>query len=489
MHVNIPNDFYLCILSILILSSGAIFALMQRVFPGTKKIISPESLQLFILAAALTCSFQSHPYKEYLGGSFVSGHLTQLAHILILSVSLFISLLFRYHPLREAFFKEESSFLYLIITAGLLVFTSTHDLVTLLVALEISSLGGYTILGYLDPNRKSLEGAIKYFILGSVATAFILFGFGFLYASSGALSLKLIAFSPASSTIWFKGGFLLFFFGLCFKLALAPFHLWTPDAYESAPTGISALLATSFKTAIVILLLRMAPLFFHLDLKLWVLPLSVLIFLSVIIGNIMALSQTSIKRILAYSSVAHSAFIALALCSLSRSFDAHLNLFFYLFSYTLASLLAFGSLMFMEVKENQNLSLEEVKGYSKKNKWLSFTLSFALLSLAGLPPTIGFLGKLFVFKGAIQQNLFFLTITAILGSCISLFYYLRIIVCLYMEEEDKTVLHRPKSGSNVSYILLGIPLISAIFLGTIFPQKIFDKINPRHKVESSKNKP
>lgn len=487
MQINISIDFYTSALSIFILSFGAIFALMQSVFPSSKKILSLENTQILFLGAALFVCFLDHPYKEYLGGSFIFDPITRLAHILILLVSLFISILFRYHPLKDKFFKEEASFLYLVVTTGMLIFTASHDFITLLVALEISSLGGYTLIGYLDPNRKSLEGAIKYFILGSVATAFILFGISFIYAASGSLNISEIINGMESlvHTSWLRGGLLLLLAGLSFKLALAPFHLWTPDAYEGAPTGITALMATSFKTIIVFLILRLLPIFETQGQNFWSSFFSILVCLSIATGSLMALIQISIKRTLAYSSIAHSGYMAIILCYLSSQGDANQTLVFYLASYILASLIAFGSLMFMEKENNQNLSLNDLKGYSRKSPWLSFSLSFSLLSLAGLPPTIGFLGKLFLFKGAMEKGLFFVVLGAILGHAISLYYYLRIMVHMYMEKEDEKNIYAARKPHKKAY-LIAIPLVVSVLLGTLLPQKFFDLLQTKEKNSSVK---
>lgn len=481
--IEIPKDFYLAALSIFILSFGSIFALMQRVFPKSKKILSTENTQTIFLALSLLASTFFSSYQEFLNESFVSGQLTQVSHILILSVSLFISLLFRYHPLRKEFFQDEVSFLYMLITIGMLIFVSSHDLVTLLIGLEISSLGIYTLIGYLDPNRKSLEGAIKYFILGSVATAFLLFGMGLVYASCGSLNIQELLYktNKLNNFIWLQAGLLFLISGFGFKLALVPFHMWTPDAYESAPTGITTLMATSFKTIIVILLLRLSPFATTIGSMQWIPSLSLLACLSILIGNIMALIQISLKRTLAYSSIAHSGYIAIGLCCLSQQAAPHRAILFYLVSYIVASLLSFGSLMFMETTKGQNLSLDDVKGYGKKNPWLAFTLSFSLISLAGLPPTVGFLGKLFVFEAALENSQFVLIFIAVLGSAISLYYYLRVIVYMYMHEAEEQDINTINPEKRRSSYLLAFPLALAILLGTLLPQSFFDYMEPKVK--------
>ncbi len=479
MHLVIPKEFYFSTLSVLILVLGSLVALMQRDKVSKNYVTLVELTQVFFLSASLCACFFNQYYGEFLGGAFFFSRLTKVVHILILSVSLFISLLFLSHPERKSFFRPEISFLYQLITAGMLVFTASYDLVTLLISLEISSLGVYTLIGYLNPGRKSLEGAMKYFLLGSLATAFLLLGISFVYASAASLNIKeiMVFVRTFSQPIWFHGGLLLMVLGFAFKLALVPFHFWAPDAYESAPTGITAFMATGFKIIIIAVLLRLFPLFQLLSSSSWAPLFSILVGLSIIVGNILALSQFSVKRTLAYSSIAHSGYMAIALCALSTGGTLP-SLLFYLVSYVLASLLAFGALMSMETKENQNLSLDDLKGYGRKNPMVAFLLSFSLFSLAGLPPTVGFLGKLFIFSSALKGNLFPLVLIAVLGSAISLYYYLRIIVHMYMKEEDFSCLYPAAVSKKKSYLLI-LPFLVALLLGTIWPQKFFDTLSPK----------
>lgn len=480
MHLVIPKEFYFSTLSVLILVLGSLVALMQREKVSKNHLNFVELTQIFFLSASLcVCCFNEY-YGEFLGGAFFFSRLTKVVHILILCTSLFISLLFLSHAERKNFFRPEVSFLYQLITAGMLVFTASYDFVTLLISLEISSLGIYTLIGYLSPGRKSLEGAMKYFLLGSLATAILLLGIGFVYASAASLNIKeiMVFVRTFSQPIWFHGGLLLIVLGLAFKLALVPFHFWAPDAYESAPTGVTAFMATGFKIIIIAVLLRFFPLFQLLSSSSWVSFFSILVGLSILVGNILALSQFSVKRTLAYSSIAHSGYMAIALCALATGGTLP-SLLFYLVSYVLASLLAFGSLMFMETKENQNLSLDDLKGYSRKSPGVAFLFSFALFSLAGLPPTVGFLGKLFIFSSALKAKLFPLVLIALLGSVISLYYYLRIIVHMYMNEEDSSCLYPASSPEKRPYLLM-LPLLIALLLGTVWPQKFFDTLSPKN---------
>ena len=258
-----------------------------------------------------------------------------------MGTSLFISLVFYRHPLKKFFFSEKVTFFYFTTLIGFLLFTSSKDLVSLFISLEISTLGISILLSFLDPNRKSLEGSFKFFIMGLISSTFILLGVAFLYASTGSLILNEIFFniSEIKNFNWFFAGTGFIFCGLFSKLALAPFHSWMPDSYESGPTGITALLATSYKNVILVFLLRLIPLLNILNLEFVIKILSVFITVSFTLGSLMPLAQISIKRLFAYTSINHNAFFALGLLCIRHNSEIIPVLLCYVFGYTLITLI------------------------------------------------------------------------------------------------------------------------------------------------------
>jgi NADH-quinone oxidoreductase subunit N len=361
----------------------------------------------------------------------------------------------------------------------MMVMVSSTDLITLFVGLELSSIGIYILVGYIFPNRASLEGAVKYLILGAFATAFLLFGFGLLYAASGTMDLMELSQKLAhEGDIWMKMGILFTLVGVAFKLALFPFHMWAPDAYESAPTGITALMASSVKIMILILALRIShglPIYYEQ----WYPILFVLSVLSMIGGNILALVQTSVKRMLAYSSIAHSGYMAIVLCVLHNSNAfAYQAILFYLIGYTLSTILAFGTLMWLEDTERQNIQLQDLRGLTKTHPWAALALSIAMFSFAGMPPTVGFFAKFFVFNAALQGNLYWLVIMGVVGSIISLYYYLRVIVTMYMQKIDASHNSLSTKTSSVTAWILVSTCIAIIIFGTIMPEHILISLKP-----------
>ena len=365
---------------------------------------------------------------------------------------------------------------------GMLVMISSFDLITIYVGLEISSIGIYALVGYINPSRASLEGGMKYFVLGSLSSAFLLFGFGLLYLSFGTLNLaemltKLYQYFEFKA--WINTGILLVLIGLAFKLALFPFHMWAPDVYESAPTGITGFMATTMKVMIILVIMRFSALGSITSFHQWLPAMFFMAAASMLVGNVLALVQTNIKRTIAYSAIAHSGYIAIGLCAMgSLQVLPYKAVLFYLIIYCTTSLLAFGCLMFMETNTRENIHLSHLKGLAQKRPWLCLAFSIALLSFAGLPPTVGFLGKFFIFNEAIKGQLFPLVIIGVIGSVISLYYYLRIIVYMYMHQPSPDTIETKQEQPLLLQNLMVLPFALLLLVGTLFPAPIMKYLDP-----------
>lgn len=479
MNFSLPHigpEFYVAALPVLILSLGSVFAMLQGVYKNIGSENAVFGVLVLALLGALTGVFLGQPTGEatYLDGAYLAGALGKVGQTLILTIALVITLAYRETFLRQKFFRGEITSLFMMIVAGMLVMVASEELVTLFVGLELSSIGLYAVVGYLNPSRRSQEGAIKYFVLGSFASAILLFGFGLLYASTGSLRLSEIAEAVPKllDHNWVRLGVLFTLAGLGFKLALAPFHLWAPDTYEAAPTGITAFMATSVKVMILVVAMRLFAGSLSLLYEVWLPALMFLAILSMILGNIMALVQTSLKRMLAYSSIAHSGYMAIAICAIggaSGEFPVAAILY-YLVGYAIISLGAFCVLMWLENEENDNLLLDDLAGLGKKHPWAAFALAVFMFSFAGMPPTVGFMGKFFVFNAALSNQLYSLVIIGVIGSSISLFYYLRVIVRMYMAEPVKVAVPLAPSRSFVMVGILALALLSNLLLGTLLPE-------------------
>lgn len=474
----IPSNFYIAAAPFFIISLASLVTVLFPSFNGKNQ----TPLYIFTLLTLLGAFFAlaSHTVRDsFWNGAFVVDNLSLLSQGLIVGTGLILTILFKETSLSDRFFTCESVSLFLLTMLGMMVMVSSSELVTLFVGLELSSIGIYVLVGYVYPNRSSLEGAMKYLVLGSFASAFLLFGFALMYAASGTMNLSELGQKlELSNSIWVQLGALFTLVGLGFKLALVPFHMWAPDAYEAAPTGITALMATSVKVMILVLALRLSQ-GIGLYSDQWFPVLFILASLSMIVGNVLALVQSSLKRMLAYSSIAHSGYMAIVLCAMGGSSElAYQAIIFYLIAYTLTTILAFGTLMWLEDTTRQNLQLSDLRGLVKKHPWAAFSLSAAMFSFSGMPPTVGFFAKFFVFNAALRESMYVLVLMGVVGSVISLYYYLRVIVTMYMQKAtDSDFSLFPRRSIPTSLILGGTCLAIFVF-GTLLPEQVLVSLKP-----------
>lgn len=478
---TVAQGFYLASSPIYILVIAALIHMFQAVIPKISGSNSVFGVSFFALIAALGARCVTSPTFEtaYLGGALLSGQMSTFGQGLIIAIALAVLLMIKETSLGPKFFRGEIACLFLMVVLGMLILVATDDIISLFVGLELSSIGLYVLVGYIEPTRKSQEGAIKYFVLGSFGAALLLMGFALIYSVTGSLRIsELVDIIPKlTDHRWVQVGILFTLCGLAFKLSLAPFHLWAPDAYEAAPTGITAFMATTVKAMILIVTIRFFSRAFTGAYDSWIPCFIFLAICSMIIGNIMALVQASLKRMLAYSSIAHGGYMAVALCAVNNA-SGELPIaavLYYLISYTLISLTAFGVIMWLE-KDRENLLLDDICGLAKKHPWAALALSLSMFAFAGLPPTSGFIGKLFVFKAALENQLYGLVIIGAIGSAISIYYYLRVIVKIYMEpasQEDSTF----NTKNSLIMTTLGAVFVAAILLlGTVLPDPILHQL-------------
>src|SRR6266550_23487 len=313
---------------------------------------------------------------------------------------------------------------------------------TAFIGLEMSSISSYVLAGYRRDSLKSSESAMKYFLLGSFATAFFLYGIALVYGATGTTLLDKMALSDGTSTL-LKLGLALILIGLGFKVAAAPFQVWTPDVYEGAPTPVTALFSAGPKAAAFALLLRIfatVPAATHF----WFWAFWALAALTMFAGNLGALVQTNVKRLLAYSSIAHAGYILVAFAAVTsmarggsaEAAPAYAAVLFYLLGYALVKLGAFTIVSQLGGTGEKHLSLDDYGGLSQRQPFVSAALSVYLLSLLGLPVTAGFFGKFYIFKAAVNSHLLWLAVLMAINSVIGAYYYLRVIVVMYMRESS-----------------------------------------------------
>jgi NADH-quinone oxidoreductase subunit N len=366
---------------------------------------------------------------------------------------------------REGLPHGEFFALILFATAGMGVMASAQELITAFVGLEVSSISSYILASYRRDNPRSNEAAMKYFLLGSFATAFFLYGVALVYGACGTTFLPKIDAGAAQTTL-LSLGLALVFVGLAFKVASAPFQLWTPDVYEGAPAPVTALLSTGPKAAAFAFFLRILMTVEHAN-TLWFWAIWASAALTMFIGNISAAVQTSVKRMLAYSSVAHAGYILVGFAA--RNTIGIAAVLFYLAAYALMKVGAFTMLAWLGGAGEEHMELDDYAGLAKTRPITAACFSFFLLSLLGLPVTAGFLGKFYIFDAALHAHIVWLVVLLALNTIIGSFYYLRVIVAMYMRE--------PKREFPAGRIPLGVATVltlaaaGTLYLG-LFPSRM-----------------
>jgi len=346
----------------------------------------------------------------------------------------------------------------------------------------MSSIASYVLAGYRRDTLKSSESSLKYFLLGSFATAFFLYGIALVYGASETTLLTGMGHVADSQLSLLKLGLALILIGLGFKVAIAPFQIWTPDVYEGAPTPVTALFAAGPKAAAFALLLRIFATV-PAATQYWFWAFWILAVLTMFAGNLGALVQNNVKRLLAYSSIAHAGYILVAFAAVTgmTSSDssgdlggvpAYAAVLFYLLSYALVKIGAFTIVSQLGGKDEKYVTLEDYAGLSQRHPVAAAVLSLFLLSLLGLPVTAGFFGKFYIFKAAVNSNLIWLAILMAVNSIIGAYYYLKVIVAMYMREpSEDSAATAPIAFPATVNIVLAITAIGTVYFG-LFPNQI-----------------
>jgi NADH-quinone oxidoreductase subunit N len=388
--------------------------------------------------------------------------------VLIIATILVILISMKYISLQNANVGEYYALL-LLALSGMLIMVSSSDLIVIFLGLEILSMSSYALAGLKRGDEKSSEAALKYFLLGSFASAFLVYGLALLYGVSNSSNISAIIkhFQTESGlSLMSYAGLGLVIVGFGFKIAVVPFHMWTPDVYQGAPTPITAFFSIGPKAVGFAVLVRLLYPFWDVAFNsevifslLWLISA-----LTMIIGNLIALRQTNIKRMLAYSSIAHAGYLMVAILSRDNS-----SLLFYFVVYLFMNIGAFAAVIALGKKDKEYLELDDYAGIGFKYPWIGATFAVFLFSLAGFPPTGGFLAKFYVFSAAVREGLVSLVVIGVLASLVSVYYYLRVIVYMYMREPTYEVdinLENP-----ALFLVLFLCLYGVLQLG-IFPGNV-----------------
>lgn len=358
-------------------------------------------------------------------------------------------------------------FLLLMSIAGALVTVSAANLLLLFVGVELLSIPLYALAGIARKERASAEASLKYFVLGAFSSAFMLYGIVLTYGATGTLSIAEIASAIPGDNVLFILGLGLMIFGFAFKVSLVPFHVWAPDVYQGSPTSIATFMATVVKAAGFGAFLRVMMVAFGTASPEWEGLIWLLAVLTMTVGNLAALRQRSVKRMLAYSSVAHSGYAVMGLLGLGQGKGAE-AIMYYILAYSLMTIASFGVLLLVTAHSEAQYEkddLESLSGLGWSHPFLGVVMTVALLSLAGIPPLAGFVGKFYLFSAVVQSGYVGLAIIAALNSVVSLYYYLRVLVVMYFKTE-RSVSWSPRENSAVGPALaLSIATAGTLLLG------------------------
>lgn len=471
--MNLASLNIYAILPALVLSIFGIAVMVSEPFVTER---NKSSLGWLALAGTVVAMFALIPMAAQRGQWYSNlwivddyGVFLTFVFLLIAAITILTSLDFLR---RENINHPEFYALLLFATAGMAMMAASNELMMVFIGLEILSIATYVMAGFRRTDLKSNESALKYFLLGSFSSAFFLYGVALIFGATGSTNLLTIAESLRSSEpqlglVELSAALMLI--AMCFKVAVAPFHIWTPDVYEGAPTPVTGFMSVGPKAAGFAVLFRVFLTAFPSIENRWASAIWLIAALTMVLGNVIAVVQPNIKRMLAYSSIAHAGYVAVAFAATSdRGVSAAL---FYLLAYSLMNLGAFAIVTILSRGEDKLVNLADYAGLGARRPLLAALLTLFLLSLAGVPGTAGFAGKFFIFRAALESRLIWLAVIGVITTVVSFYYYLYVIVQMYMREPSGDFADVRVCGSLKAALL--IASVGTLYLG-ILPARLLD---------------
>ena len=459
-----PVDFVIDLASIfpiIVLTVWALVLLVVDLFiPKERKdwtaLLAVAGLALTI---GMTLSKVGQEFYGFGGMVVIDGFATFVNTLLLLSGMMGVALAYGYLK-RMGIERGEYYSLILFSVVGMMLMAQASDLIVVFIALELLSIPLYVLAAFASKQVRSEEAGIKYFLLGAFSGSFVVYGIALVFGATGSTALTGIATAAlvgdANVSLMLAGAGLILV-GFAFKVAAVPFHMWTPDVYEGAPTSVTAFMAAGAKIAGFAALMRVFSTAFPTIAADITPVLAVLAALTMIVGNVVAISQSSIKRMLAYSSIAHAGYIMMAFVAYGNenvSATAVAAGIFYLVAYAITNFGSWGIVIALETAEGKGLELKDYAGLGKSNPLMAASMTVFMLSLIGLPPTLGLVGKLYLFRAVVSIDMYWLAVIGVLTSLISAYYYLRVVVIMYMHEGEPKVVAEP--WLNFSWVLMSV---------------------------------
>ncbi len=471
--------FYLHAFPILIFLIAAMSALLLGVFRSDPDKPSFTAYGLSVaacLGGVVSIAINHVAPVAYLGSGFLSDALTQFGMLAVILGTLATLSLASCTNVGRNLLRAELVALLLTASAGLMILLSAGEFLTFFVGLELTSIPLYILVGFQRQSERGLEAAIKYFLLGAVAAAFILLGMAFIYLNTGSLQWSDLSRLNLDRNHPFAiAGALLFASGIAFKLALAPFHMWAPDVYQGANSVLTGYMAGMVKLGVVFALIRIlsAGLRDSNGYLMWI--FGIIAALSIIVGSLFGLVQKSVRRLLAYSSVANAGFFALAFAVLAYNPGSEISrqaLIAYTFIYAILTLGSFGVLAWLEEGVEEDLDRKSLDGLGKKNPFAAFAFTIFLIGLAGIPPVAGFFGKLLILNSAVSGGLIGLAIILAMFSTISLYYYLSLITAMWFHAPSSHTAegHLDVTVNRRMHWTIGMLAAASLVIGIVGPR-------------------
>jgi len=467
-------EYFRILPEILLTLFGTLIMLLEAILNDRqKRIFGP--LAVIGLAAALVAAIAANgsPGTAFHNMLIVDGFAT-FFRVLVIAVGILAVFGSTEYLRRENHPGGEFYALILFSIAGQCIMATADELIMIFIGLEISSIASYILAGYLRDDKRNNEAALKYFLLGSFATAFLLYGVAWIYGITGSTNLvdirAVLGSGGAPSLLLTGSAAALMFVGFGFKISAAPFQIWAPDVYQGAPAPVSAFLSVGPKAAAFAILIRtyfigFGPVSATWEPFIWACALA-----TMIIGNFGAIQQSNIKRMLAYSSIAHAGYVLVAVAAGSEIGSA--AAMFYLAAYAFTNFGAFAVVTHVARKGERFTKIDDFAGLAQRQPMMAAMLTIFLLSLIGVPLTGGFFGKFYIFKAALDSNLVWLTVLGLLNSAVAAYYYLRVLVVMYMKDPDAAMDALPPAGPAIKIAIVG-SAIATVLLG-IFPSFVLD---------------
>lgn len=467
------QDYY-NILPLLLIAAGILISVVIELYSKNSERILPWFSIVIFFAAGYHALFTVNNQSVLFSNMLVTGGTANIFYFLFCFGAAIVTMLSIDYLKKAGIYFGEYYILLQSAVLGMMLMASARDLVMIFIGLEQMSVTFYVLAGFNRKKHISNEASLKYFLLGAFATGFIVYGMGLIYGAVGSMSIDSIIFSfkSVSTNAIFIVGVLLFIIGFAFKIAAFPFHMWVPDVYQGAPTTVGALMSTGGKTAAFsALLIAFVPFIGQAEFSIFKPFLSALAVLSMLFGSIVAIAQTDIKRMLAYSSISHAGYMLIGVTSGLAEGTA--GVIFYLAAYTFMNLGAFGVVSVLEGENDTNLKIDDYRNLGTKNPLLAGLMAMFMFALSGIPPFAGFFGKYYVFIAAIEANMTWLAIVGILSSVISVYFYLRIVIIMYFKDGNEGL---SPILSNTALLGIIISALIVILMG-VFPGSVIDLIS------------